>query len=443
MDYLEHRTGVLAPRGAGVYTFPHRSFQEYLAACHLISEDLDLGDLDDEAAFIADLGRSDPDRWREVLLLAAANNARLAWDVADLLLPELTPEGPLSAEDAWGARLAGDVLLESTEPAKASRRRAQVRDRIRDGQLAIMRRSQLPAPERAAAGDCLAALGDSRFDPEGWFLPADPLLGFVPIPAGPFTMGSDKAREKDAFDEEQPQHELTLPQYWIARWPVTIAQFRAFVEASGYAAHDARAVQGPDSRPVVYVTWYDARAYCGWLDARLRELARWRAGSTDLTDGEGTPYGGILARNLRATLPSEPEWEKAARGADARRYPWGEDSDTEMGNYGMTIGETSVVGCYPSGASPYTCEDMSGNVWEWTRSRWADYPYPEAGQALRAREDPKQNAPRVLRGGGFSHNPRYLRCASRNLNDPNYRGVLSGFRVVLSPLPLDSGPSDL
>lgn len=433
MDYLEHRTGVLTQRGIGVYTFPHRSFQEYLAACHLNSEDLDPGDADDEAAFIADLGRSDPDRWREVVLLAAADGPRLAWDVADLLLPELSDEGQLSVEDAWGARLAGQVLLESTDPAKASRRRVQVRDRVRDGQLAVMRRSALPAPERAAAGDCLSALGDPRCDPDRWFLPADPLLGFVPIPAGAFTMGSDKAKDEDANEDEQPQRELTLPYYWIARWPVTVAQFRAFVEAGGYDGYDKRSLQGADSRPVAYVTWHDARAYCTWLDERLRELAGRKSSAVDLTGDVSALYREIVAGNLHANLPSEPEWEKAARGTDVRRYPWNGAADTEKANHAMDVGETSVVGCYPGGVSPYGCEDMSGNVWDWTRSRWGDYPYPQSGQTLRDREDPKAGGSRVLRGGAFDLIPRYVRCAYRNYYAPDARDDYLGFRVVLSP----------
>jgi formylglycine-generating enzyme required for sulfatase activity len=363
MDYLEHRTGVLAPRAPGVYTFPHRSFQEYLAACHLNREDLDLEGFDDEAALIADLGRRDPDRWREVVLLAAANGPRLAWDVADLLLPELSAAGPLRIEDAWGARLAGQILLESTDYAKASPKRVAIRDRIRDGQLAIVRRSSLPAPERAAAGDCLAALGDRRFDPARCYLPAEPLMGFVGIPAGSFTMGSDKTQDEDASDDEQPQHRLTLPTYWIGRWPVTVAQFREFVQSSGYQEHDKSALSGPASRPVAYVTWRDAQAYCDWLDSRLRELVSLSPTETSAMGDADELYASIRSGELRVGLPSEAEWEKAARGSDARRYPWGEPPDTERANYGMAIGETSVVGCYPDGASPFGCEEMSGNVW--------------------------------------------------------------------------------
>ena len=100
--------------------------------------------------------------------------------------------------------------------------------------LMLLLRSDLPAPERADAGVALAHLDDPRFRAAAWYLPEEPLLGFVEIPAGPFQMGSDRASDADAFEDEQPQHEVNLPRYYIARYPVIVVQFRAFVQASGY-----------------------------------------------------------------------------------------------------------------------------------------------------------------------------------------------------------------
>jgi iron(II)-dependent oxidoreductase len=126
-----------------------------------------------------------------------------------------------------------------------------------------------------------------------------------------------------------------------------------------------------------------------------------------------------------------------------RTYPWGEGDDAERANFGMSIGDVSPMGCFPTGASRYGCEEMSGNVWEWTRSLVGDYPYPAPGDDREKRESPSGDAPRVLRGGSFLNPPRNARCAVRNWNHPWLRFRFLGFRVLLSPFSLDSEASDL
>jgi formylglycine-generating enzyme required for sulfatase activity len=154
-------------------------------------------------------------------------------------------------------------------------------------------------------------------------------------------------------------------------------------------------------------------------------------------------WEGLRSGALRASLPSEAEWEKAARGLNPRIYPWGEEPDPNRTNYGETgLFETSPVGAFPGGASEFGCEEMSGNVWEWTRSLWGEdwreprfgYPY-QAGNGREDLEAPAQVL-RVLRGGAFSGNRRYVRCACRRWNPPDNRDGHLGFRVVLSPFPL-------
>ena len=131
--------------------------------------------------------------------------------------------------------------------------------------------SQAPAVVRCRVGKTLGRLGDPRFhDADLWCLPKDPLLGFVEIPAGPFTMGSDKARDSDAFDDETPQHQVTLPAYYVGRWPVTVAQFRAFVEESRLTPANRDCLNGVANHPVVNVSWEEALAYCRWLTGKLR-----------------------------------------------------------------------------------------------------------------------------------------------------------------------------
>ena len=278
--------------------------------------------------------------------------------------------------------------------------------------------------------------GDIRFDSGHWFLPSDALFGFVHVPAGEFLMGNDNLK-----DDEKPQHKIDLPSFWIARYPTTVAQFRAFSEQSGYKEFAPAALRSPDNHPVACVTWYDALAYCDWLNDRLVDLARQQV----LTNA---PWQGLKEGSLHVFLPSEAEWEKAARGTDGRIYPWGNEFDPRKLNLDESgIGTTSAVGSFPLGASPYGVLDTAGNVWEWTRSvfgRWDDeqkaffdqetYPYiPDDG-----REDLEKPADflRVLRGGSFAHDRSDTPCAYRGCDHPGFQCDSFGFRVAISPLNL-------
>jgi predicted NACHT family NTPase len=185
VDYLSLRAGLLIPRGVGVYTFPHRTFQEYLAACYLTDHDY--------PEKVAELACADFNRWREVALLAGAKAARgtasAIWSLVDALCyADPTPNAPESQQ--WGAHLAGQALVESGSLNNTSERNLPKRQRVQKWLLDVLDTGRLPAIERARAGNTLAALGDPRFDPERWFLPNEPNLGFIRIPAGKFIMGS-------------------------------------------------------------------------------------------------------------------------------------------------------------------------------------------------------------------------------------------------------------
>lgn len=242
-------------------------------------------------------------------------------------------------------------------------------------------------------------------------------------------MGSDKQRDQLADDDELPQHDVVLPTYYIARYPVTVAQFRAFVEATGYAPTDRDSLGGLSNHPVVLVTWPDALAYCDWLTQCLRAWP-----------GTPEPLVTFLSQPGRCvTLPSEAEWEKAARGTDGRLYPWGNELEPGRANYYDTgIGATSAVGCFPRGASPYGVEDLSGNVWEWTRSKEGQYPYPRQKTARARRESLQLRRAgdfRVLRGGAFWRAPRDVRCAYRYWPAARSGNYDIGLRVVVAALP--------
>jgi len=235
-------------------------------------------------------------------------------------------------------------------------------------------------------------------------------MKFLRVPAGAFLMGSKKD-DKLAYDDEKPQHSVEIPyDYWMARFPVTNALYDAYVKAIGNM-HPVDGWEKKKDHPVVYVSWKDALAYCCWLD--------------DLMRAELPP--GLVLR-----LPSEAEWEKAARGSDGRIYPWGDQFDQNKCNTREGgKGGTTPVGAYsPQGDSPYGCADMSGNVWEWTRSEKKAYPY----KAEDGREDEKTTESRVRRGGSFLNYIRNARCASRVGFNPSYLGKYCGFRVGVSPI---------
>ena len=236
----------------------------------------------------------------------------------------------------------------------------------------------------------------------------------VRIPAGPFLIGAGAAEAEAAIAEgarwvdfEQPQHTIELDAYAIGQYPVTNREYQAFVQESGWKAPpDWDGDQVPESRPshpVANISLADALAYCAWLNAKT-----------------GKDY----------RLPSEAEWEKAARGGDGRIYPWGDAFGQGNANtHEAWIGAPTAVGQFsPHGDSPYGCADMAGNVWEMTSSLYRAYPY----QAGDNQEDLTLADTRVMRGGAFNYLRDSARCAARGWYGPDLRFESIGFRVVLS-----------
>ncbi len=430
VEFLRDRSGLLEPRGVGVYTFPHRTFQEYLAACHLTGERW----WPDE---VAKLARSDPARWREVVLLAGAKAARGAvpsvWQLAEALCWR-EPDAPDSdLADAWGAHLAGQAVAESASLSQISPANRPKLERLQCWLVHLLGDGRFPAAERALAGRTLAKLGDPRFDPDRWFLPRDPLLGFREVPAGPFWMGS---AENEGHEDERPRHEVDLPVFYMARYPVTVQQLAAFVADSDHELQSRRALEGFSNHPAVLVTWFEALAYCRWLGEKLKGEAAERLARGGEQAEPRELWEGLASGRLVVTLPSEAEWEKAARGTDGRAYPWGDGFEEDRANVAESgLGEVSAVGCFPGGVSPWGCEEMSGNVWEWTRSIKKAYPYVRGD----GREGPEATSQvlRVVRGGSCVDVTRFARCAFRNWVAPDNRFDLIGFRVVVLPFSSD------
>jgi len=301
-----------------------------------------------------------------------------------------------------------------------------------------------PPPQREAARPLRerAEKGPVRLEAAETLLPA-----LVEVPAGPFLMGSLPDNPLAARDEK-PQFSLELPAYLIGRYPVTVAEFARFVEAGGYQDKALWIQAGwrwkekeqrtgleryrdpfdrPD-HPAVGVSWYEAVAYCRWLTEQLPdlELGVW---IKSLADGD--LKSAIQNRKFVVRLPTEAEWEKAARGEHGREWPWGDEFDPARANTREGgPGHTTPVGQYsPAGDSPYGCADVAGNVWQWCQSLYEPYPY----QADDGREDLEAGGARVLRGGAFFRDGRRVRCASRYGLGPYRWSDDLGFRVVVAP----------
>jgi len=258
-----------------------------------------------------------------------------------------------------------------------------------------------------------------KFRSDAWFLPDDDLFGFVEIAEGPFIMGSDPTVDPLAFDNERltkatPQGTVNLSTYFISRYEVTSAQFLAFVKATGFQLR-TQTLQTVSDHPAVNVSWPDALAYCRWLDDKLRTSNQ-------------TPQRlkEVLNRGWRIGLPSEAEWEKAARGTDGRIYPWGDTPRRDRANYQFT--HALPVGSLDCPECPFGLSDMSGNVWEWTRT-----PYHQNLQdSLTAQVNLETPALWVMRGGHYGDPPQYVRTAIRGGADPGARRAFIGFRLVIS-----------
>jgi formylglycine-generating enzyme required for sulfatase activity/energy-coupling factor transporter ATP-binding protein EcfA2 len=381
LSVIQERTGLLIARAEGTYAFSHLTFQEYLAALHVAGGD-------DYVRYT--LGRSADAWWREVILLEAGylgtqnkeRTTRLIRAIADAKQePALYHNLVLAAEcvrDAGASRIVGNLenelrrrIQDELEKPAARGPLASLRTLFTRGMTA-----QAAATRRIAAAEALGKIGGNRF----WSLPhGEP--EWVTIAAGAFTMG-----------EADQAHRVHLPEYAIARVPITNAQYQLFVEAAGHEPPPLwpgkRAPRGKESHPVVGANWHDARTYCQWLSQAIGQSV---------------------------TLPSEAEWEKAARGADdARAYPWGDDFDAARCNDSESgFGDTTPVGVFLNGASPYGCLDLAGNVWEWTDERG-------------------------VRGGSWHNRRGYARCASRGRLQPGDRLSIIGFRVVLRRSPVAS-----
>lgn len=228
-------------------------------------------------------------------------------------------------------------------------------------------------------------------------------MDFVYVPAGEFLMGSVTDCH-DAERREKPQHKVYVDEYFIGRYPVTMAQFAAFVQKTGYQCKASVNVKNKINHPVTNVSWNDATAFCEWVSKQT---------------------------GMKVRLPSEAEWEKAARGTDGNEWPWGDKFDKSRCN-SVEDGKkgTTPIGAYsPQGDGPYGAADMAGNVWEWCHSIHRPYPY-QMNDGRESETDPRA---RVMRGGAWGFDKNCARGAYRNFSRPDKGYPRVGIRLAVSP----------
>jgi len=477
LDYADQRAGLLVgkggtPREPAAFGFVHRTFQEYLAGRYLMAE------LDPVPTLYARAGEGD--LWNVAVELGAEAMLHVDRRPKALLgiAVGLGRADPNESEQhsravLWTGKMAGLVGREVVEreshgPVSGE----ELLETLRPKLVSLLGRG-LPAVERAEAGRAVARLDDPREE----VLTVD-AMELCPVPAGEFLMGS-KEDDEEAWEDETLRQTVEIPHhYWLGRYPVTQAQFREFVEEGGYgerrfwteaeklglwtdegfegrhgSERRSETVSygepfGLPNHPVVGVSWYEAVAFCRWL------TARWRS-------------RGWLPAGQEVRLPREAEWEKAARGGleipgapawirvdggeigrtggaggpgaepvtnpePGRAFSWQRAFETDHANGSATgIGSTSAVGCFADGASPYGCQDMIGNVLEWCADGYAESRHADHAEPGDLQEQ-GLSASRVLRGGSFVIDPRYLRAAYRFDFHPELRDCDVGFRVLVA-----------
>jgi formylglycine-generating enzyme required for sulfatase activity len=421
LETMAQRSGLVVHEGKRDFAFRHLQFQEFLTARRVcdISKD-------PAAELAPHLAES---WWRRVIALAPPYMAIQSNARGAQLLEELGKHALAIADQrervfalATLARSASD--LAKFEVEELGEVMAGLAPRIAD----LVSDATQPGDlhDRVQIARALGTLDrDPRLaEDERWVL----------VPAGPFLMGGD---DEGSGEDEKPVHRVDVPAFRIQRWPVTVAEYAQFVDPRGTKGYSTQRwwdpegwdwrrsegierpenwetqVDGPGNLPVVGLSWWEAHAYCRWRSSLEPERPAWR-------------------------LPTESEWEKAARGGEVlgagepnpapkRIYPWGDAWDASRANTSESgLHRVTPVGCFHGGNGPYGAWDQAGNVWEWCEDRWhSSYEgAPENGEAWME----GASGGRVIRGGGFRYSARGARSAYRGRDRASNRGIDLGFR---------------
>ena len=411
LDAEEVDSGVIVSRGNQV-RFWHLTFQEYLAARVIAGQ----GEAAQQKLLLTKETIYKPE-WREVvLLLAGILRVKQGVEKVDGLFSAVLDQLGKKPSLAGRARCVGllGALVRDLTPLDYKPADPRYQGTLDDvmGIFDTDKSKGIEFQVRLEAAEALGQAGDPRLAEDNW----------ITIEGGSFLMGAQKESpsepnyDKEAPDRESPVHEVKLDGYRIARYPVTVQEYGRFIEDGCYTeerhwqaggfGESERPPEWDDqlrhpTRPVVNVSWYEASAYCVWADCRL---------------------------------PTEAEWEYAARGDTCRKYPWGEkDPDNSRANY-WTDGPRHLtpVGLYPLGATPEGIHEMAGNLLEWVSDSFA--PYSVKPQKTTSGDSEEKE--RVLRGGSWNNIPVVLRASNRNWVQPDLRNGVIGFRCgreVISP----------
>jgi formylglycine-generating enzyme required for sulfatase activity len=372
--------------------FWHLSFQEYLAA-------LEIGGLSEKRQMetVVASGKLYHPEWRETMRLLGGVLFKQGEAKAEGLFQAILDrlgEPPQLADQVRCAALLGVVMRDLSgmgyQPNTPGYERT-IRAAMRIFDAAA---EPIEIKTRIDAADALGQVGDPRLEEDNW----------VEILAGTFYMGAQKRKangrnyDPEAWEDEAPVHEVTLRGFRIGRFAVTVQEFGVFL-ADGHGKFtepkDWERQQQYPNRPVVGVSWFEAAAYCSWKGGRL---------------------------------PTEAEWERAARGPNSSRYPWGDGPplDTSHSNLGMVVGHPTPVGLFPKGNSSEGLCDMLGNVWEWCGDWYG--PYETGGRGNPT--GPQEGNIKVLRGGSWEGSPQNVRVSGRVRVEPADRNGIIGFRCA-------------
>lgn len=355
-------------------------------------------------------GEEQPQAVTDYLTEQTDDHSQTIIDALQMHIPQTDMSSPLSKDTQWSLWILQKALQQLSPFFQTSE--LPLADIAGMMTILISNPSALLPYETFDCAHYLGQLGDKR---QGVNTKNGlPDIEWVDIPAGKFMVGlamsDEEAKNLPHDNPEYPGEEYDLAAYSISRYPITIAQFRAFLEDTGQDKRLQKApFTSPDNYPMTHIKWYEAVEFCNWLSSKLRHPVR---------------------------LPTEAEWQKAAGGAESLLYPYGNEFDAHKSNVRESgIEALTPVGIFPEGASPYGVLDMSGNIWEWTLTKWRRRDLKGGLKQLPSYSEMEDNSvegvsQRIICGGAYTVTERLCRTSAHYMRSPEFAISIQGFRIV-------------